>query len=289
MAASQLPHVSSAPFAGNETITWGSAAHLQPAIHTVLATADGVSKGALYAVPPTPGDETPRVLHPTQHTIVWVPALQPPPANGLLVASNVSGVDAGFIVQVAPGSAAAASSSAAATAAADPAAAVAGVKRKPGRPKKVVSPSAAAAGKQPMAAAAAVATAAGTVAAIALDDDEDDDGAESEPIIKKKKAPKPVTGPVKLIVKDKGTVKLDKVKVVIEEVVAALGMSAHYTVNDSDGSYCGPDGVCEAFTTHIEILRHIKDTFQMDVTNELEHRPNSLFGSVLKLTDDHFE
>ena len=78
-------------------------------------------------------------------------------------------------------------------------------------------------------------------------------------------------------------------KVVIEEVVAALGMSAHYTVNDSDGSYCGPDGVCEAFTTHIEILRHIKDTFQMDVTNELEHRPNSLFGSVLKLTDDHFE
>jgi hypothetical protein len=192
-------------------------------------------------------------------------------------------------VQVAPGSAAAASSSAAAAVTAEPAAAVAGVKRKPGRPKKVASPSTAAAGKQPMAAAVApvAAAAVGAVAAIALDDDDDED--ESAPIIKKKKAPKPVTGPVKLIVKDRGTVKLDKVKVVIEEVVAALGMSAHYTVNDLDGSYCGPDGVCEAFTTHIEILRHIKDTFQMDVTNELEHRPSSLFGSVLKLPDDHFE
>lgn len=263
-----LPHIDASPFHDRDTMTWVSSAHLDPTVHTILATADGVGKGALYAVPTGDG-AAPRVFRPGEHEIVWVPNQQVPPPNGLLVACNVPAVDSGYIVKVE-------ASAPAAESAASPSAGSTG-KRRAARPRgkrAAASPS----GEAP----------APPAAVVALDDDDDE---EDIPLIRKKKAPRPAA--VTLMVKERGTVKASRVKDVIQVVVASLGMASQYTLDAEDGSqkayYCGTDGVAEMFESHVDVLRHIKDTFHMDVTAELAQRPSSLFSAVVQLADDVFE
>lgn len=252
-SAPTLPHIDSMTFGEADIVCFVSKRQLDPSIHTIIATAEGMVTGSIYAIS-TDGSSS-WVYIPDQHTLVFVPDTDPHPPNSLLVSSNVAACDTGYLVRTSePPQVAAAASSA--------------------------SASASSAGKRRKA----------PVKAQIVDGESSDEEGKPLRIQKRRKAPA-APKEIALFVKGKGKVRKEKITEVIQTVVSILGMTSQYKVTDSGGSYddLSDPSACVTFDTQIGILRHIKDTFNIDVTHDLATSPSSLFAGVLSLDDTVFE
>lgn len=129
--------------------------------------------------------------------------------------------------------------------------------------------------KEPVPAAASV---------VVPEDDSDDDMALALRAAQRKKPT-----PVCIHVKGRGNVRQQKMQGFVQACIDALGMTAHYTITANGGSFGGCDGAACTLESHVDVLRHIKDTFQIDVTSDLAKQPDMLFSAVVTLDDSFFE